>query len=194
MPKIYVAVASLRKPKLYAAQEALDVFGPRLHSGAEYEIVGIEVPSGVRHTPLTRAETMAGARFRANALAGIARGRGKPWQYFVGLEGGLNPVEIQGDRCVFLESWAFVADPSGRSAWGHSPGILLPRVLVEQVVDRGIELSEAIDTLAGRRGIRDGQGAWGVLSREFLTRRDAFRVALIGAFAPFYNRDIYDRA
>ena len=194
MPKIYVAVASLRKPKLHATREALDVFGPRLDGEAEFEIVGVEVLSAVRHTPLTRAETMTGARFRASALAGIARDRSEPWHYFVGLEGGLNTVEINGDRCVFLESWAFVADLSGRSGWGHSPGILLPDLLVEQVVDRGIELSEAIDNLAGSRGIRDGQGAWGVLSRECLTRSDAFRVALIGAFAPFYNREIYDQA
>jgi len=31
-------------------------------------------------------------------------------------------------------------------------------------VDRGVELSVAIDRFAGQIGIRDAQGAWGVLS------------------------------
>jgi non-canonical (house-cleaning) NTP pyrophosphatase len=58
-------------------------------------------------------------------------------------------------------------------------------------VDNGIELSEAIDAFAGGHGIRDAQGAWGVFTRNLITRQDAFRVALINSFAPFYNREIY---
>ena len=62
------------------------------------------------------------------------------------------------------------------------------------VVDDGVELSEAIDAFAGGRGIRDAQGAWGVLSRNLITRQDAFRVAVISAFAPFFNREIFSDA
>jgi inosine/xanthosine triphosphatase len=193
MPRIYVAVASARKPKLDATRETLKVLGSALDSSAEFEVVSVDVPSGVRHTPLSRAETVAGARSRVDALTAIAIERDEPWRYLVGLEGGLNPAELDDARCVFLESWALVADRTGRSAWGYSPGILLPDVLVEQVVDHGQELAQAIDALAGRQGIRDEQGAWGVLSRQFFTRQDAFRAALIGAFAPFYNREIYGR-
>jgi len=62
------------------------------------------------------------------------------------------------------------------------------------VVDDGVELSEAIDAFAGGRGIRDAQGAWGVLSRNLITRQDAFRVAVISAFAPFFNREMFSNA
>jgi non-canonical (house-cleaning) NTP pyrophosphatase len=69
--------------------------------------------------------------------------------------------------------------------------VLVPEPLARRVVDDGVELSEAIDAFAGGRGIRDAQGAWGVLSRNLITRQDAFRVAVISAFAPFYNREVF---
>ncbi len=191
--KIHVAVGSTRKPKLDAVREALSGFGARLDGGAGIEIVGIAVPSGVRHTPLSREETMAGAKARALALKQLADERAEPWRFLVGLEGGLDVIAENGARRVFLENWVYVADRAGRAAWGRSGGILLPESLAVEVVDRGVELGEAIDAFAGERGVRDAQGAWGVLSRNLITRQEAFRVAVVGAFAPFYNGEIYGR-
>jgi non-canonical (house-cleaning) NTP pyrophosphatase len=55
-------------------------------------------------------------------------------------------------------------------------------------VDRGIDLSQAIDAYADGRGIRDAQGAWGVLTGNLITRLDSFRIAVINSFAPFFER------
>src|SRR2546425_8740681 len=49
------------------------VFGPSLDPNGQFEVVGVEVESGVGHTPTTRAELMAGARGRAEALSHMAR-------------------------------------------------------------------------------------------------------------------------
>lgn len=193
MPKIHVAVGSLRRPKLNAVWEALNVLGPTLDANAQFEVDGVDAPSGVRHTPLSRAETMAGAKARVEALERLARERNEAWGYLVGLEGGLDVIEENGARRVFLHNWAYVADRSGQGSWGQSGSILLPEALVTEVVDRGIELGEVIDEFAGSHGIRDAQGAWGVLSRNLITRQDAFRIAVINAFAPFYNGAIYGR-
>lgn len=191
MEKILVAVGSTRRPKLNAVWEALTVFGPSLDPNAQFDVVGIEVPSGVGHTPLSREELMAGARQRAEALEAIARERNEPWKYFVGLEGGLDVVRNGGERWVFLQNWAYVADSTGRGAFGQSGGVLLPEPLVKSVVDDGVELAEAIDAFAGGRGIRDAQGAWGILTRNLITRQDAFRIAVINAFAFFFNAPVY---
>lgn len=191
--KIHVAAGTTRLPKLNAVWEALTVFGPTLDPNAQFELVSVDVPSTVRRTPLTRAETMSGARGRVRALETLAREQGNRWRYFVGLEGGLEVIDDAGSRRVFLQSWAYVADDAGRSAWGHSGGILLPEALATAVVDEGVDLAEAIDALAGSRGVRDAQGTWGVLSRNLITRQDAFRIAVINAFAPFYNTEIYGR-
>jgi inosine/xanthosine triphosphatase len=191
MGKILVAVGSTRRPKLNAVWEALTVFGPSLDSDAQFDVVGVEVPSGVGHTPLSREELMAGARQRAEALVAMARERNEPWKYFVGLEGGLDVARNGSERWVFLQNWAYVTDGAGRGSFGQSGGVLLPEPLVKSVVDEGVELAEAIDAFAGGRGIRDAQGAWGVLTRNLITRQDAFRIAVINAFALFFNAPVY---
>lgn len=183
MEKLIVAVGSTRRPKLDAVREALDALVPRFHGAMPFEIASVDVPSGVRHTPLSREETMAGARQRAEALARIAREQREPWRYYVGLEGGLDVVHEQSARWVFLQNWAYVADASGRRAFGQSGAVLLPEPLVQRVVDSGVELAEAIDAFAAGEGIRDAQGAWGVLTRDIITRRDAIRISVINAFA-----------
>jgi len=234
MEKILVAVGSIRRPKLNAVWEALSVVGPTLDPNVQFEVVGVEVPSGVRHTPLSREDMMTGARQRAEALVMLARAKGENWKFFVGLEGGLDVVlpgkldaihpagtdtieagvataapgsaqhvqpksltalgAARNSRHVFLENWAYVADAEGRGAFGQSGAVLLPDALAARVVDDGVELAEAVDAFVGAHGIRDSQGAWGVLTRNMITRQDAFRTAVINAFAPFFNRAIYAKS
>jgi len=204
MAKIIIAVGSKRGPKLNAVRDALGSFGASLSPGNEFELVGFEVDSGVSHTPASREEIMRGAQQRAEALVQIPRESGAQWDFFVGLEGGLDvlyggaspdkalqhPDLVNRPRRVFLESWAYVSD--GREGhYGCSGAIELPDALAGEVLENGTELAVAIDRFAGAVGIRDAQGAWGVLSNELITRQEAFRVAVVAAFAPFYNRKMY---
>lgn len=130
---------------------------------------------------------MRGARNRAQNLQKIARERDEPWQFFVGLEGGLDVVNLYGERRVFLESWVYVVDSAGSGHYGQSGAIALPDGLATRVVDEGIDLSDAIDVHAGAQGIRNNLGAWGVLTRGLITREEAFRIATINAFSPFFK-------
>lgn len=216
MSAVVIALGSTRKPKLAAVREAVDSlaglldpgatpdrraapdpgFEPSVEPSIEIDIVGVEVESGVNHTPLSREESMRGARQRAEALIEIARRELKPWKYFVGLEGGLDSVTENGgnaERHIFLESWAYVSDGT-RGHFGRSGAVELPGPLADEVFNRGVDLSVAIDRFAGEAGIRDAQGAWGVLSANRITRQEAFRVALIAAFSPFFNRAAYKRS
>ena len=81
--------------------------------------------------------------------------------------------------------------PSGRGFYGQSGAILLPEALAAEVLDRGAELSQAIEAFTGTTGVRDSQGAWGVLTRGLIDRRESFRIAVISAFAPFFNAEMY---
>ena len=208
MLKTIIAVGSKRAPKINAVKAALEAFSPSFFSGSGFELVGLEVESGVSHTPASRDELMRGARQRAETLVQIARKDKLHWNYFVGLEGGLDVVyeststvparrrsdsEQNGRRRVFLESWAYVSD-GARGHYGRSGGIEVPESLAREVLENGIELAVAIDRFAGTVGIRDKQGAWGVLSSDLITRQEAFRVAVMAAFAPFYNMKMYRAA
>src|SRR5208282_3699618 len=61
MKKIIVAVGSTRKPKLRAVTEALNAFAPKLVPDGDFEVVGLEVESGVSPTPSSCEELMRGA-------------------------------------------------------------------------------------------------------------------------------------
>jgi inosine/xanthosine triphosphatase len=203
MPKTTIAIGSKRGPKINAVSQALEVLSPSFPPATEFELVGFEVASGVSHTPLSHEELMRGARQRAEALVAMARKNGSEWHYFVGLEGGLDiihetasPLSTPSNlahgsrRRVLLESWAYVSD-GARGHYGRSGGIELPEPLVREVLENGTELAVAIDRFAGMVGIRDAQGAWGVLSGDLISRQEAFRLAVIAAFAPFYNAKMY---
>jgi inosine/xanthosine triphosphatase len=185
-----IAVGSTRKPKLNAVVEVASAIATLLNSGQAPDVVGYEVDSGVGHTPASRGELMQGARQRAEALQAKLRANGTSADFFVGVEGGLDVATENGVKRVFLESWAYVSDGTA-GHFGCSGSIELPQVLAEEVLTRGKELGLAIDEFAGAVGIRDGQGAWGVLSRNLISRQESFRRAVEVAFAPFYNAQMY---
>ena len=149
-----------------AVREALAAVALRLNPDAPFDLAGVDVPSGVRHTPLSREEIMVGARQRAEVLLRIAREEDKPWKYFVGLEGGIDIVHERGTRWVFLENWAYVTDGTGRESFGQSGAVLLPEPLVKSVVGEGIELSEAIDAFAGGQRHSRCAGRVGRIDRQ----------------------------
>jgi inosine/xanthosine triphosphatase len=203
MNKLTIAVGSKRGPKMAAVTQALAEIAPLFGDAVQFEVVGVEVASGVGHTPASRAELMRGARQRAEAVQRVAQQNNERWDYFAGLEGGLDVVVEHSQHPVspgpgdlpprvFLESWAYISD--GRVGhYGRSGGVEIPEALAHEVLEKGVELSVAIDALAGARGIRDAQGAWGVLTRNLISRQEAFRIAVIAAFAPFYSGEMYGR-
>jgi len=190
MDKFCIAVGSVRRPKLNAVKDAASLMAQFFGERAVLEVEGYEVESGVSHTPNSREELMQGARQRADTLRENLRIQGARADFFVGMEGGLDITTENGRNSVFLESWAYVSDGAS-GHFGCSGSIELPEALAEEVLGRGVELSAVIDQFAGAVGIRDGQGAWGVLSRNLISRQDSFRLAVIAAFAPFYNAKMY---
>ena len=194
METIRIAVGSKRTPKLDAVREAVAALGPLLHPKSNFEVTGFEVETGVSHTPRSCMELMAGARGRCEALRSLGE---QTAAYFVGLEGGLDVIFESGHenehRLVFLESWAYVSDAGGRGFYGRSGAILLPEALAIEVLDRGTELSHAIEAYTRIQGVRDSQGAWGILTKNLINRQESFRIAVISAFAPFFNAALYQR-
>src|SRR5437667_9843430 len=93
MPKTIIAIGSKRGPKINGVKQALEFLSPCFPPATEFELVALEVDSGVSHTPLSHEEVVRGARHRAETLVEIAPKTGLQGHYFVGLEGGLDVVE-----------------------------------------------------------------------------------------------------
>lgn len=173
-----VVLGSIRRPKVRALRKVLRELRKDLGPA---EVQMIDVPSGVRETPMSRAEIMAGARNRVDE----ARRRSPKATYWVGLEGGVDSRGPDGD--AWLENWACVANERN-TYFGSGGSIPLPRSIVREVVGRGRSLADVIDELSGEDDVRSGEGTWGILTAGRLTREEVFCRALLNAFAPFYSR------
>ncbi|MBI4444596.1 MAG: DUF84 family protein [Acidobacteria bacterium] len=189
-----IALASSREPKIEAIREAWALFGSRIIDDPRETIqfLHYDVPATSHHMPLSAQELMRGAQERVESLTLQLKKEKAEADFYVGLEGGFNIISLQGPRRqVFLESWAYVSD-GHRGYFGHGGGIYVPSALADPVVDRGIELGIVIDRFSRQSNVRSMQGTWGVLTDDLITRKHSFVIALIAAFAPFYNPQAYD--
>jgi len=183
-----IAVGSARRPKVEAVRSAMILLAPKLGiTTAQIEYVTEDVPSGVDETPRSLEELMAGARNRAETLRHRLIAQANEARYYIGLEGGL----WSANRVVFLQSWSFVTD-GRREAFGCSGAVMLPDVVADPVFHRLESLGTVIDRVASQENVRSHQGTWGILTKDLLTRQHSFEHALISAFAPFYNHELYD--
>ena len=140
--------------------------------------------------PLTDWALISGARQRALAIRSELIQQRLEVDLYVGLEGGFHSISVNGEWRTFLRGWACATDGQ-RESFGMSPSIEVPEAIVKDVIQGKRELGIVIDDFAGIRDVRSRQGAWGVLSRDLITRSASFEAALIAAFAPFYNRQMY---
>jgi inosine/xanthosine triphosphatase len=190
MTTLRIAVGSVRPAKLLAVRAACAQIATVDGGWGRAEIVAREVGTGVPAMPLTDAQLMRGARDRARAVREALRSEGASAHLFVGLEGGFHTVTLDGVRHTFLQGWAYAWDGT-RGHFGISPSVCVPDQVVRRVVTGRRELGEVIDEVAGEHDVRSRQGAWGVISKELLTRAQSFESALVAALAPFYNPELF---
>lgn len=157
---------------------------------SEINVVARAVETNIPAMPLTDWQLMQGARERALAVRDVLRSRRLDAEIYVGLEGGFHSISIEGEWHTFLRGWAYATDGK-TGCFGSSPSITVPNALARRVIEGRKELGLVIDEVSGKRDVRSREGAWGVLTRDLVTRSMSFEVALIAAFAPFYNSAMY---
>jgi inosine/xanthosine triphosphatase len=185
-----IALGSDRAAKIMAVRAAVARVAEVDLTWTDASVVARKVQTDAPAMPLNDWQLMSGARQRALAVQDILIEQKLEADLYVGLEGGFHSIQLEGEWHTFLRGWAFVTDGE-RGSFGMSPSISVPDAIVESVVKGKRELGVVIDEVAGMRDVRSKQGAWGVLSRDLLTRSMSFEAALIAALAPFYNRQMY---
>ena len=186
----HIALGSDRAAKIMAVRASIARIAEVDSAWRNANIVARPVQTDAPAMPLNDWELMSGARQRALAVRDILLSQKLGADLYVGLEGGFHSISVDGEWHTFLRGWAFVTD-GNRGSFRMSPSIGVPDFIVKDVVGGKRELGIVIDEVAGIRDVRSKQGAWGVLSRDLLTRAMSFEAALIAAFAPFYNRELY---
>ena len=185
-----IALGSSNAAKISAARAAVARVASIDSKWNEASIVSREVVTDAPVMPLSDEEMMRGASARAEAIRLQLSEESMSADLYLGLEGGFHSHNVDGTEVTFLRGWAYVTD-GVHGNFGAGPSIQVPESIVRAVVDGARELAEVIDETAGEVDVRSRQGAWGVLSRDLFTRSMSFEVALIAAFARFYNQAIY---
>jgi len=181
-----IVVGSTRPAKVEAARAAINKVARVDERFGQAAILPIDLTDVAPIMPMTDRAILDGARLRAQTL--FVRTSSTPeTQLAIGIEGGLDPLPIDGDRYV-LKTWAAVTDGA---SWGYGAGgaILLPDTVTRQVL-AGRELGDVIDEVAGA-AVRGTRGAWGILTLDLVDRQDSFTAAILAALAPFYNPALY---
>lgn len=185
-----IALGSDRAAKIMAVRASVARVAAVDPDWTHANVVARRVETSVPAMPLTDWQLMQGARERALAARDSLRSRRLEADIYVGLEGGFHSISIEGEWHTFLRGWAYATDGE-RSAFGAAPSISVPPHIVKSVVQGRRELGSVIDEVVNGSDIRSKQGTWGVLSRDLVTRSMSFELALIAAFAPFYNPKLY---
>ena len=191
VPAKTIALGSDRAAKIMAVRASVARVAAIDPEWVDANVVARRVEVSVPAMPLTDWQLMQGARERAFAAKESLQNRRLEADIYVGLEGGFHSISIEGEWHTFLRGWAYATDGVDKGAFGAAPSISVPPDIVKSVVEGRKELGIVIDEVTGGRDIRSKQGAWGVLSRDLVTRSMSFELALIAAFAPFYNSKLY---
>jgi inosine/xanthosine triphosphatase len=164
-----IAVGSLNPVKLAAVTAVVE----RCADGIQ--VMGLAVESGVPDQPWGDAETQAGALTRARGALAVCPDA----DLGIGIEGG---VVRETDGTVRTCAWAAVVDRAGVISTGGSLAMPLPPAVVA-LLEAGVELGHAMDTVAGTTNVKQGRGAVGILTGGLLTRQAAYEPLVTYALA-----------
>ncbi|MBS3736256.1 inosine/xanthosine triphosphatase [Candidatus Bipolaricaulota bacterium] len=169
-----ISVGSTNPVKLAASVEAFEL------AGEEVETTRFDVESGVSDQPTSNREAIEGARKRAKK----AKGKGK-FDFGVGLEGSVSDTGFG----MFLTGWAYLIDRTD-SYLGGGGRLQLPETIASRIRN-GEELGPVMDEVTGRSGVKENEGAIGIFTNGIITRKEAYRNALVFALAKYLNPELY---
>ena len=149
----------------------------------EHNVIGVDADSNISDQPMDSAETLQGARNRAQH----ARELEPEADLYVGIEGGIDVIE--GD--VELMGWAVVIDREGREGKSRSATCSLPKH-VQDDLKAGGELSPVWDKYFNTVEIGKGQGVVGYLTDDIVMRKQFIQQALTFALIRFNKKDLYE--
>ena len=174
---VVLAVGTANRAKLDSVASAAE----RMFSA--HSIRAFPADSGVSAQPMSVAETMDGARNRAQGALAAAEEAGVSAEFGVGIEGGLEQI---GPRW-FEAGWVCVVRKAdGATGFGSCGRYEVAGAIVRRL-QGGEELCEVMDDLSGTADVRSGLGMMGVVTNGLLPRAECYTHGLLFAFARFLS-------
>ena len=174
-----IAVGSKNPVKREAVLQAFYLVWP----DEEWIVEPVEVSSGVSAQPMSDEESIDGARQRARAALAACPAA----HYGVGLEGGLHKI----GGYYFDSGWAVVVARDGGEGVGSTAKIMTPPAIA-RLIEQGMELGEANDSVFGAINSKQSQGHFGLMTKGVITRAAAYRDGVIVALSRFLHPHLFE--
>lgn len=174
-----VVVGSENPVKIKAVEEAFAKIWPN----KKFNVVGVNVKSGVSSQPMSDIEAIKGATNRAKRALKSSGG-----DFGVGLEGGINKVGRRWFDC----GWIVIVDRKGNLGIGTSARMETPKKMLA-MINKGMELGDVNDILFKKKNSKQGEGHFGLMTNGVVTRKDGYREAVIMALARFIHPEIFEK-
>jgi inosine/xanthosine triphosphatase len=173
-----IAVGSKNPVKINAVKLAFEKVWP----DETWEVVGEEVGSDVSDQPMSIGESITGAKNRARKVM-----KKIPADYSVGLEGGI----FQEGELFFDGAWIVVRDTKGREGIGATVQDLLSEKMMK-LIREGKELGDVDDILFNLSNSKQGDGHFGLMTRNLISRTDGYRDGVIIALSRFMHPQLFE--
>lgn len=172
-----IVIASNNPVKIQAVRNGFSRIFPDLN----FQVDTVLVQSGVSDQPMTDAETMQGAVNRAKN----ARGERPDADYWVGIEGGIEPHHEE----MAAFAWIVVISRTMMGK-GRTGTFYLPKSVVDLILE-GKELGEADDIVFNRVDSKRESGAIGILTGGVVDRAKLYEHGVLMALVAFKNPQLY---
>jgi inosine/xanthosine triphosphatase len=172
-----IVIASKNPIKGNAILRGFTTFFP----AEEFQLISLDVPSGVSEQPVGDQETRQGALNRINAVKQV-----HPLaDYWTAIEGGIDDTGYE------MSAFAWIVIANNRNiGWSRSAAFYLPQKVAE-FVRQGMELGHADDLVFGRSNSKQSNGAVGILTGNAIDREELYAHAVLLALIPFINPALY---
>lgn len=178
-----VVIGSANPSKLQAVQMGFNSVFPN----REFVFLSAEVSSGVSSQPMGSQETLTGARNRAfHAREALPQA-----DYWVGLEGGLSPLNSD-EGSLAAYSWIYILGKKN-AGFARSASYILPEKIAT-LIRQGVEQGEADDIVFGQENSKQANGGVGLLTKDLITRAELYAMAVKLALIPFIQEELYPPA
>ncbi len=172
-----VAVGSTNPVKIEATRQAFAKVWPK----KTWEVIGLEIPSGISPQPKSDLESIKGATNRAKGALKQAKA-----DYGVGIEGGISKINVM----WFDTAWIVILNNKGKQGIGSTINMPTPPSFIKKV-QQGMEIGHIDDEVFKRVNSKHQEGHFGLMTKNALTRESAYIDGVISALVCFIHPNLF---
>jgi len=171
-----IAVGSTNKTKINPVKSVFK------HHFKNIKVIGVKAESKVSEQPMHDKEMFQGALNRAK----FALQKVPDAAYGVGIEGGIHKYSYG----WFERSTVVIVDKKGNIGIGSSGGLALPKKITD-LIDKGLNLEQAVDQIFATKKIGESIGMFGIFTKGVVTRTSGVKHGVAFALARFLHKGLY---